>query len=81
MKINWKIRLKSKKFWVALAAFVGLIVTDLGIDAGAYEAYVQAVLLLLIAGGVVTDPTTSGVNDSKQALKYDKPKKDSDYIG
>lgn len=76
MKINWKLRLKSKKFWVALAAFIGLIATDLGIDAGAYESYVQAVLLLLIAGGVVTDPTTVGLSDSKQALNYTKPRKE-----
>ena len=32
-----------------------------------------AVLTIL---GVVTDPTTAGVGDSKQAMEYDKPKCD-----
>jgi len=77
MKINWKVRLKSYKFWVALLAFVGLIVTDAGImNAGMYEKYVQAFLLVLIAGGVVADPTTAGISDSKRAMRYQKPKED-----
>jgi phi LC3 family holin len=81
MKINWKVRFKSYKFWVALAAFVGLIVTDLGLmDAGQYERYVQAILLVLVAGGIVTDPTVAGLSDSKQAQGYDKPKDDKNYI-
>lgn len=81
MKINWKVRSKSYKFWVAVFALLGLIVTDVGLmDAGAYETYVQAVLLVLVAGGIVTDPTVAGINDSKQALGYSKPKEDSKYI-
>ena len=31
-------------------------------------------MLVLLAGGVVADPTTQGLSDSKQALKYNKPK-------
>ena len=81
MKINWRVRFKSYKFWVALFALVGLIVTDLGLmDIGRYETYVQAILLVLVAGGVVVDPTVAGISDSKQALRYDKPKEDNDYI-
>ncbi|WP_217588720.1 phage holin [Lentibacillus saliphilus] len=77
MKINWKVRLRSKKFWVALAALLGLIVSDLGLmDAGHYQTYVDAGLLVLIAGGVVADPTTAGLSDSKQALNYKKPRRD-----
>ena len=75
MKINWKARFRSKKFYVALAALVGLIVTDIGvIGIGRYETYVQAVLIVLVAGGVIVDPTTSGVSDSDQAMRYQKPK-------
>ena len=74
MKINWKVRLKSYKFWVALLAFAGLIITDTGImDAGMYEKYVQAFLLVLVAGGIVTDMTTAGVSDSDRAMGYQKP--------
>lgn len=77
MKINWTVRFKSYKFWVALAAFVGLIVTDLGLmDIGHYEMYVQALLFVLVAGGIITDPTVAGLSDSRQALTYKEPKKD-----
>lgn len=77
MKINWKVRFKSYKFWVALLAFAGIIVTDIGImDVGMYEKYMQAFLFVLIAGGVVTDPTTAGLSDSRKAMTYEKPKED-----
>jgi len=77
LKINWKVRLQSYPFWVAVFALIGLIVTDLGLmDLGHYEKYVDAILLVLVAGGIVTDPTTSGLTDSQQVLSYIKPKKD-----
>lgn len=76
MKINWKVRLHSYPFWVAVFGLIGLIVTDIGLmDLGHYEKYVDAILLVLVAGGIVNDPTTSGITDSKQALSYKKPKK------
>jgi len=79
MKINWKVRFKSYKFWVSVFALLGLIITDFGLmDLDHYEKYVQAVLLVLVAGGIVTDPVVSGFSDSKQALSYDNPKKDGD---
>ncbi|MEX0596778.1 MAG: phage holin [Candidatus Paceibacterota bacterium] len=75
--INWKIRLQSYPFWVAFFALVGLIIADLGfMSAGSYQEYVDAILLILIAGGVVSDPTTNGYKDSDQALAYDKPRKE-----
>lgn len=77
MKINWKVRLQSYPFWVALFALVGLFVTDAGLmDLGHYEQYVDAVLLVFVAGGIISDPTTSGVSDSKRALGYKKPGSD-----
>jgi len=76
MKINWKVRLKSYPFWVALFGFIGLIVANTGLlEIGQYKEYVQAILLILVAGGVVSDPTTGGMSDSKQALNYKKPRK------
>lgn len=82
MRINWKVRFKSYKFWVAVLAFVGLVVNDLGLmDMGQFDKYVNAFLYLLVAGGIVTDPVVAGLSDSKLAMRYDKPKKDSDYIG
>ena len=79
MKINWKLRLQSYPFWVAIFAFVGLIVADSGVmDVGRYETYVEALMWILIAGGLIADPTTDGYTDSKQALRYNEPKKDVD---
>lgn len=79
MKINWKVRLQSYPFWVAIFSLIGLIVTHyLGFDAGEYQAIVDAVLGVLIAAGVVADPTTSGYSDSQQALSYNKPRKDGE---
>lgn len=81
MKINWKVRVQSYKFWVAVFALLGLIVTDLELmDIGKFDAYVEAILYILVAGGIITDPVVSGLSDSKQALSYDKPKKDKDYL-
>ncbi|WP_419962124.1 phage holin [Psychrobacillus sp. BM2] len=77
MKINWKVRLLSYPFWVALFGFIGLIVNNSGlIDLAEYNNYVDAFMLVLLAGGVVADPTTQGLSDSKKALTYDRPKKD-----
>ena len=79
MKINWKVRLQSYPFWVALFSLLGLIVTDAGLmELGHFEKYVDALLIVLVAGGVVSDPTTNGLNDSNQALTYDKPRKDEE---
>lgn len=54
---------------------IGLIVnnSDL-IDLAEYYNYVDAFILVLITSGVVADPTTQGLSDSKQALIYNKPK-------
>ncbi|WP_156290799.1 phage holin [Oceanobacillus salinisoli] len=77
MKINWKVRLRSYPFWVAVFSLIGLIVTDLGLmDMGVYETYVQGILAVLITAGIVADPTTDGYKDSEQAFTYDKPRKD-----
>ena len=86
MKINWKVRIKNKVFWLALipallllaqvvAAVFGI---DLKLDALGDKllAVVNALFAVLTILGIVTDPTTAGVSDSKQAMEYDKPKCD-----
>lgn len=84
MKINWKVRIKNKFFWLALIPAVILLVQtvsslfgvslDLGDVANKLIAVVNSVFVVLAILGVVNDPTTSGVSDSTQALTYDKPK-------
>lgn len=84
MKINWKVRLKNKTFWVSVipatlllvqvvAAVFG-ITLDLGELGNKLLAVVNALFAVLTIIGVVTDPTTTGVSDSTQALTYAKPK-------
>ena len=41
-------------------------------------AIFNTILAILVLVGVVVDPTTGGTNDSVQALKYDKLKKDDE---
>lgn len=91
MKINWRVRFKNKIFWLALipailliaqivAGWFGIEVPSEIIGAEA-EKIINATFALLMLLGIVNDHTVEGTSDSKQALKYDKPKKDSDYIG
>lgn len=73
-------------FWLALipaALLVLQIVTgwfglELAADLIGEEAagFVNSVFALLVILGIVVDPTTEGVEDSKQALRYKKPKKE-----
>ena len=84
--INWKVRVKNKAFWVALipaALLLALVVAavfgvalDLGELGNKLLAVVNALFAVLAILGVVTDPTTAGLSDSKRALTYDKPKED-----
>ena len=84
--INWKVRVKSKKFWLAMIpAILILIQVVLALFGVTFDitnlqekllAVVNAVFVVLAILGIVTDPTTAGISDSKQALTYDAPKED-----
>lgn len=88
MKINWKVRLKNPAFWTGLIGVLATLAISvaqlLGVDIAevvngwqsALVALVTAIFGILALVGVVTDPTTSGVSDSNQALTYTKPKED-----
>ena len=84
--INWKVRVKNKTFWLALipallllmqavAAVFGLTL-DLSEVGDRLLTVVNALFAVLATLGVVTDPTTSGVSDSAQAMTYETPRKD-----
>ncbi|RKQ15959.1 phage holin [Lysinibacillus endophyticus] len=83
MKINWKVRLRHRQFWIAIVSALLLLanqVADIfGVDitliSSQIEQTVETVLLVLAMLGVIIDPTTSGVKDSDQALTYKKPRK------
>lgn len=84
MKINWKVRLKNKNFWITIIPAALLLIQavtsvfgftlDLGDIGGKLIAVVEAAFVVLAILGIVTDPTTSGISDSPQALTYEKPK-------
>lgn len=79
MKINWRVRLRSYPFWVALFGFIGLLVNNSGLlDLDEYNKYVDAFMLVLLAGGVIADPTTYGFSDSLLVMNYKEPRNEKE---
>lgn len=75
MKINWKLRFKNKATLAAIIATAILLAQQLGLKLpDNINDVVNTALTLLVLLGVVSDPTTAGVSDSKQALGYHEPK-------
>lgn len=82
--LNWTVRFKNKLFWLAAVPAVLLLIQticavfgvtlDLGDLGNRLLDVVNALFAFLAILGVVTDPTTSGVGDSDQALTYTEPK-------
>lgn len=82
--INWRVRIRNKAFWVAIIPAVLVLIQvvaavfgytlDLGELGNKLIAVVNAVFVILSILGVVNDPTTSGLSDSKQAMTYELPK-------
>ena len=87
MKINWKVRVKNPYFWFGLIA---IIFAAMGAKPEMFTSWailakqVKNLLsnpfalgcVVVAVVGYVNDPTTQGITDSKQALTYQKPKKD-----
>lgn len=89
--INLKVRFKNPIFMVQIAlavltpilAYAGLTAGDLTTWGALGKLLLGAVsnpyvlsLVLVSVWNAITDPTTSGVNDSAKALEYTEPKKD-----
>ena len=83
MKINWKVRFKNKTwlvtFLIAVLAFVyqilGMFDIVPPVTHDMATQLISAVINILVAIGVVIDPTTAGAGDSQQAMTYNEPKK------
>jgi len=81
MKINWKLRFKNKTTLASIASLVIMIVyrviNQLGIVPIFSQSFVMElcmnILTLLGLLGVIVDPTTTGISDSKRAMQYDWP--------
>ena len=84
--INWTVRFRNKNFWMAVIPAVLLLIQtvaavfgftlDLGDIGNKLIAVVNAAFGVLVVLGVVNDPTTAGISDSKQAQGYIFPKED-----
>lgn len=82
--INWKVRIKNKAFWLAMipailmfiqvvAAVFGVEI-DLGDLGNKLIDVVNAAFVVLVALGIVNDPTTANLSDSDTAMTYKVPK-------
>ncbi len=84
MMINWIVRIKNKQFWLALIPMLLLLIQtvaavfgytlDFGELGNKLIAVVEVVFSLLALLGIVNDPTTATLSDSKLAMTYDEPK-------
>ena len=82
-RINWKVRIKNKMFWLALIPAVLLLVQTvcsvfgIELDFGDLQdkllTVINALFAVLVILGIVVDPTTEGVHDSKRAMTYEEP--------
>lgn len=83
-KINWKVRLTNKLFWLTVVPATLLLVQtvlavfgvalDLGELGNKLLDVINAAFGVLAIMGVVTDPTTAGMSDSTLAMTYTTPK-------
>lgn len=83
--INWKVRFKNKQFWIAIIPAI-LVLIQMIAKLFGFELNLQGVsenlldivnslFVVLALLGIVVDPTTAGVGDSEQALRYTSPRK------
>lgn len=83
MKINWSVRFGNLNFWMTFIPAVILLVQvsaavfgiqlDLGELTQKLLNVANALFAILVLLGVVNDPTTKGLSDSKKSLTYNKP--------
>ena len=84
MNINWRVRFQNKTFLTGLISLVVVFVYDLlqlleiapTVTQSAVMQVAEGILMILGMVGVIADPTTAGLTDSRQALTYTSPKQD-----
>lgn len=82
-KINWKVRILNKTFWITLVPALALLLQtflavfnvqlELGETIDKLLVFINALFAVLVIVGVVNDPTTAGVSDSSRAMTYERP--------
>ena len=75
-KINWRVRLRNKTFWLTLVPLLVLLSQQLGLNwvPENWESIFTTVMAILTVVGIINDPTTAGIKDSEHALAYYEPK-------
>ena len=75
-KINWRVRLRNKTFWLTLVPLLVLLTQQLGLNwvPENWESIFGTVMAILTVVGIINDPTTVGIKDSEHALAYYEPK-------
>ena len=84
MNINWKVRFQNKAFLTGLISLVVVFIYDLlqllgiapVVTQSAVMQVAEGILTILGMVGVIADPTTAGLTDSRQALTYTSPRQD-----
>ena len=84
MNINWKVRFQNKALLTGLISLVVVFIYDLLQLLGIAPVVTQSVVMQVAEGiltilgmvGVIADPTTAGLTDSRQALTYTSPRQD-----
>ncbi|HEW5484821.1 TPA: phage holin [Streptococcus pneumoniae] len=72
--INWKLRLQNKTTLIALLGAIFLMAQQFGLEIPKnIQDGVNTFVYILVLIGVVNDPTTAGLSDSKRALDYQEP--------
>jgi holin, phage phi LC3 family len=85
-KINWKVRVLNKTFWLTLVPALALLLQtflavfnvrlELGETIDKLLVFINALFAVLMIVGIVNDPTTAGLTDSTRALDYHEPFED-----
>lgn len=79
--INWKLRLQNKATLIALLGAIFLMTQQFGFEIPKnIQDGVNTFVYILVLIGVINDPTTAGITDSKQALEYEAPKGDNTNV-
>ena len=75
MKIDWKRKLTSRKFWMAVASFVSMLIVALG---GAQDVATQIVALIMAGGTVIAYVFGEGLADQAGAISYSEDQKEEE---
>ena len=69
MKIDWKRKLTSRKFWVALVGFITALLVAFNVDSGSVE---QITSIIMSFASLIAYILSEGVVDANSVINEDK---------